>query len=90
LGFYGITHATTSFFYAVESNRNSGIVIVGEVVLMVFFAIVLPQFLGLDGVWLTVVATQAVLSVLSLGLLQASKPKIRAQAAAYASHKEGH
>lgn len=87
LGFYGITHATTSFFYAVESNRNSSIVIVGEVVLMVFFAIVLPQFIGLDGVWLTVVATQAVLSVLSLCLLQASKPKIRAQAAAYAAKK---
>jgi hypothetical protein len=33
------------------------------------------------------VATQAVLSVLSLCLLQASKPKIRAQAAAYAAKK---
>lgn len=87
LGLYGITHAITSFFYAVESSRNATIVILGEVVLVVFFAAVLPLFLGLDGVWLAVVATQACLAVLAVALLRHSRGNI-AQAAA--RHVEKH
>jgi Na+-driven multidrug efflux pump len=76
-GFYGITHATTSFFYAVESARSAIAIIAGEAVLMVAFSIVLPRFLGLDGVWLTVVATQMVLAVLGIGLLRKGAPSLR-------------
>jgi len=76
-GFYGITHATTSFFYAVESARSAIAIIVGEAILMVVFSLVLPRFLGLDGVWLTVVATQMVLAVLGIGLLHAGAPALR-------------
>lgn len=68
--FYAISHATTSYFYAVEGSRTAAVLVVGEAVLMVVYALVLPQFIGLDGVWLTVVACQATLAVASLFLLR--------------------
>ncbi|MCH4185088.1 MAG: MATE family efflux transporter [Eggerthellaceae bacterium] len=66
---YGFTHATTSFFYAIERSREASLIIIGEAVLIVATSIILPSFLGLNGVWLSVFVTQILLCILSGVLL---------------------
>lgn len=73
LGFYGISHASTSFFYAAECAQSASVLIIGEAVCMVLFSLLLPNLLGLDGVWLTVVAAQIVVSTLGVVLIRKNR-----------------
>ncbi len=82
LAFYGITHATTSFFYAVENNRSASMLIIGEAVLMVAATLTLPNLLGLNGVWLTVTVTQVLLSVFGILLLVKGEHNLQLRMAA--------
>jgi putative MATE family efflux protein len=74
--FYAIAHATTSYFYAVEGSRIASVLVVGEAVLMVVYAQILPLAIGIDGVWLTVVACQATLAACAVVLLHRNAARI--------------
>ena len=53
-----------------------GALVVGEAVLMVVYAQILPLAIGIDGVWLTVVACQATLAVGAVVLLRCNAGRI--------------
>lgn len=72
LAFYAITHATASYFYAIEAARSANALVFAELAATLLFGIVLPLAFGLPGVWCIVVATQAVLLVLCFWLLKTS------------------
>lgn len=66
---YGITHALTSFFYAIERSRSALVLIVGELVLTISVSVISPFLLGITGVWLTVVFVQLCLSLIGITLI---------------------
>lgn len=66
---YGITHALTSFFYAIERSRSALALIIGELTLTIVISIISPLLLGINGVWLTVVFVQLCLSILGIVLV---------------------
>lgn len=89
LCFYGITHATTSYFYSTEMSRFANTLIVGEVVFISLYVAVLPMGFGLDGVWFAVVATQMSLAVVSVLLLIVARKRIQQECSKNAEqHKE--
>lgn len=59
---YAVTRVTTSFLYATRQNRQAYGIIYGEpVVVLLLLSFVLPRFLGLDGVWLTIPLAQGLM-----------------------------
>lgn len=66
---YGVSKAAISYLYAIDRTRPSSFLVYSEVVLTIAMIIILPQQLGLMGVWLTMPAVQAVLAVLSIILV---------------------
>lgn len=71
--FMAIERVMTSVFYAMDRNGYAYTLIYGELILMGILAtVVLPPFMGVTGVWLSVPVAQAVLAVLSVLLLRKS------------------
>lgn len=69
--FNAFCRTTTSYFYATKRNVFSYIMVYGEPVLLcVILAAALPPVLGLEGVWMSVPVTQAVLSLMGGTLLR--------------------
>nr|UWI49569.1 MATE family efflux transporter [Clostridioides difficile] len=69
--FIAFLRITTSFFYAVRKNLLAYILIYGEPLLLTaLVALVLPNILGLKGVWISVPLTQACLAVVGFILLK--------------------
>ena len=67
---------TTSSFYATQCDRSAYILIYSEVVCMaVFVFLVLAPLFGILGVWMSVPATQAAMSLLGAGLLVRQRGK---------------
>lgn len=67
---YGLTKPAVSYFYATRRTVRSNILVYGEIILTLVFIILLPLFLGLDGVWYTIPAVQVILSVLCIIFLR--------------------
>ena len=63
MALYGLTKPAVSYFYATHQVIRSSLLVYGEIILTVLFIFVLPLFMGLEGVWYTILAVQAVLSV---------------------------
>lgn len=71
--FLSFLRITISCCYATGKNRAAYLLIYGEPVLLtVLIAFVLPRFMGLNGVWLSVTVTQGALALFSLKLARFS------------------
>ncbi len=60
--FYGFTHASTSYFYAVDDARASNAIVYGEAVLVVLVVFGIARVAGVDGIWFSVTIVQMVLA----------------------------
>ncbi|WP_139653569.1 MATE family efflux transporter [Raoultibacter phocaeensis] len=79
--FYGFTHASTSYFYAVDDARASNTIVYGEAVLVVLVVFGLARLAGLDGIWLSVTVVQMILACVA-GVLLRRRHCTRVKAAA--------
>lgn len=70
--FYAFTRSTTAYFYAIEKTKAASIMVYGEVLVTSTFIIILPYFFKLSGVWVTMLMTQIVLSIIGYLLLKKS------------------
>lgn len=68
--FYGFTHASTSYFYAVDDARASNVIVYGEAVLVVLVVFGMARIAGLDGIWVSVTIVQMVLACVAGALLR--------------------
>ena len=68
--FYGFTHASTSYFYAVDDARASNAIVYGEAALVVAVVFGMARLFGLDGIWFSVTVVQMALSVAAGALLR--------------------
>lgn len=68
--FYGFTHASTSYFYAVDDAKASSAIVYGEALLVVIVVFGAAYLFGLDGIWLSVTVVQMVLAVVAGALLR--------------------
>ena len=66
---YGLTKPAVSYFYATHRIFRSSFLVYGEIVLTALFIFILPLFLGMDGVWYTIPATQILLGLCSIFFL---------------------
>ncbi len=74
--FVAFLRITIPYFYAVKRTLFACLLIYGEPILLCAMALlVLPQLIGLDGVWISVPTVQGVLTILGLILLFRSKTK---------------
>lgn len=63
---YGLTHPSTSYFYAIDNSKASNAMIYGEVLLVLLVITILAHVLGLVGIWISASVIQAGLLVLAL------------------------
>lgn len=68
--FYGFTHASTSYFYAVDDAKASSAIVYGEALLVIVMVFGAARLFGLDGIWWSVTAVQMVLAVGAGALLR--------------------
>ena len=68
--FYGFTHTTTSYFYAVDDARSSNILVVSEAVIVCVVVFCLSAAFGVDGVWFSPTVLQMCLCVIAAVLLR--------------------
>lgn len=67
--FYGFTHASTSYFYAVDDAKASSAIVYGEAVLVVIVVTGLGWLFGMDGIWISVTVVQMILACGAAALL---------------------
>lgn len=79
--FYGFTHASTSYFYAVDDAKASSAIVYGEALLVVLVVFGAAYLFGLDGIWLSVTIVQMVLSTAAGALLHYRHRTRRAEGA---------
>lgn len=76
--FTGLVRVTNSFFYAVGKDRYSLFMIYFDPIILTPLVIhVLPQLLGLDGIWLTAVVTQFLLNLVAAWMFFRHEKEIR-------------
>ncbi len=68
--FYGFTHASTSYFYAVDDAKASSAIVYGEAALVVLVVFGVARAAGVDGIWLSVTIVQMILACLAGALLR--------------------
>ena len=68
--FYGFTHASTSYFYAVDDAKASNAIVYGEAALVVVVVFGMAALFGLDGIWFSVTIVQMILAVIAGALLR--------------------
>lgn len=68
--FYGFTHASTSYFYAVDDGSASNAIVYGEAALVVAVVFGLAALFGEDGIWFSVTIVQMILAVFAGALLR--------------------
>lgn len=73
--FFAYTHASTSFFYAIDNARSSTALVCGEALLIAPCAFCLGALFGLNGVWIAPACVQAVLCVLAGALMRRNSKK---------------
>ena len=79
--FYGFTHASTSYFYAVDDARASNAIVYGEAVLVVLVVFGIVRVAGVDGIWFSVTIVQMMLACAAGALLRYRHRRRAAQAA---------
>ena len=66
MALYGLTKPAVSYFYATHKVIRSNLLVYGEIVLTLILIWVLPWLFGLNGVWYTIPAVQAILACSSI------------------------
>lgn len=74
--FYGFTHASTSYFYAVDDARASNTIVYGEAFLVVLVVFGMAKLAGLDGIWVSVSIVQMILACVA-GMLLRRRHRVR-------------
>lgn len=74
--FYGFTHPSTSYFYAIDNSKASNMIVYGEAILIVLTVFGAGWFFGMEGIWRSVTVVQAILSALTGVLLYVSRKKV--------------
>lgn len=64
--FVGLSRIATAFFYATGNTWRAYIVIYGEPLALLLLLLILPNFMGITGTWLSVPLSQALLAVAAL------------------------
>lgn len=67
--FFGFTHVSSSYFYAIDNHRSSTILVYGESALVVAFVVSMGALFGLMGVWSAIAVEQITLCVITFCLL---------------------
>lgn len=67
--FVGFSRIATAYFYATGNTWRAYIVIYGEPLCLLVLLLILPNFMGITGTWLSVPLSQAVLAVAALVLI---------------------
>ena len=67
--FVGLSRIATAFFYATGNTWRAYIVIYGEPLALLLLLLILPNFMGIAGTWLSVPLSQALLAVAALLLI---------------------
>lgn len=67
--FVGLSRIATAFFYATGNTWRAYIVIYGEPLALLMLLLILPNFMGIAGTWLSVPLSQALLAVAALLLI---------------------
>lgn len=75
MALYGLTKPAVSYFYATHRILLSSLLVYGEIVLTLLFILLLPLFLGLNGVWYTIPSVQLILGIFSILFLRISQKK---------------
>ena len=68
--FYGFTHASTSYFYAVDDARASNAIVYSEAILVVLVVFGIARVAGVDGIWFSVTIVQIVLACMAGALMR--------------------
>ena len=91
--FFGLTHVSTSYFYATDDAQGSSLLVYGEGALIVLYTCGLGFALGLTGVWSAIGMTQITLAFIALFLLRRHSHKrlgLVSARKARAAHKPAH
>lgn len=67
--FVGLSRIATAFFYATGNTWRAYIVIYGEPLALLMLLLILPNFMGIAGTWLSVPLSQVLLAVVALLLI---------------------
>lgn len=67
--FYGFTHTTTSFFYAVDDSRSSNMLVIAEAVIVCVVVFIMGLLFQVDGIWFSPTVLQMLLCILAGTLL---------------------
>lgn len=67
--FVGLSRIATAFFYATGNTWRAYIVIYGEPLALLLLLLILPNFMGIAGTWLSVPLSQVLLAVVALLLI---------------------
>ena len=68
--FFGLTHVSTSYFYATDDAPGSSLLVYGEVGLVIIYTCTLGFVYGLMGVWGAIGMTQITLAFVAMALLR--------------------
>ena len=63
--FYGFTHTTTSYFYAVDDARCSNALVVAEAVIVCIVVFVMGRLFQVDGIWFAPTVLQIILAIIA-------------------------
>ena len=67
--FYGFTHTTTSYFYAVDDSRSSNTLVVAESIIVCVVVFIMGLLFQVDGIWFSPTVLQMLLCVIAGTLL---------------------
>lgn len=68
--FYGFTHTTTSYFYAVDDSRASNVLVASEALIVCVVVFCMGLAFGVDGVWVSPTILQLCLCAIAAFLLR--------------------
>ena len=67
--FYGFTHTTTSYFYAVDDLRSSNTLVVAESIIVCVVVFIMGLLFQVDGIWFSPTVLQMLLCIIAGTLL---------------------
>ena len=67
--FYGFTHTTTSYFYAVDDSRSSNTLVVAESIIVCVVVFIMGLLFQVDGIWFSPTVLQMLLCIIAGTLL---------------------
>ena len=67
--FYGFTHTTTSYFYAVDDSRSSNTLVIAEAIIVCVVVFIMGLLFQVDGIWFSPTVLQMLLCIIAGTLL---------------------